>query len=397
MEKHYLPRLMMPGVDYDRPYYSRFHSILRNNRSILHIDLKQLYKKRCLGSSHGWLIMAEEESPSIFAVNPLNVSTRIHLPSILTFPDVLDFDGHGYLDLTPSFGPTRVSSRFLMNYYIKKVILSKDPTVGDCMAVAIFGARDKLAVCRVGDNEWDIITDYGGIVGYRDVVFDKEGQYFYAVNDGGTIVTGDPGRARLQLVYKPSSVSDDHAEWKYLALDSKGDNLMLISRHEKKHELTTSGSDEEMEECSDYDDCHDSEEEASCTHYKTSSDEDEEIIEELSDPSPTCTRKRFRVFRLDEEMRELEEIDSLKDEVLFVGDNESLCLSSAEFPGCKSDCVYFTDDRTEARDEPRSGARDIGVFNMKDGCVERFECVESEGSRGIWPPPIWVALTSSMI
>ncbi|KAL6506663.1 hypothetical protein OROHE_022495 [Orobanche hederae] len=160
---------------------------------------------------------------------------------------------------------------------------------------------------------------------------------------------------------------------------------MLISRH-----------DEETEECSDYDDCHDNEEEASCSHYKTSSDEDEEIIEEeFSEASPTCTSKRFRVFRLDDEMGELEEIDSLEDEVLFVGDNESLCLSSVEFPGCKSDCVYFTDDRIEAHDE--HGARDIGVFNLKDGCVERFECVESEGSRGIWPPPIWVAIASSMI
>ncbi|KAI3464772.1 hypothetical protein Pfo_021435 [Paulownia fortunei] len=363
MRDYHFPLLMMPCIGYGNPYYSRFYSILGNN--IHHKDLHELYKKRCLGSSHGWLIMAEDNSPSIFAVNPLENSTRIQLPSLLTLPDILDFNGDEYVYWTPFLGNVTVGSGLIKNTYLKKVFLSKDPTQEGCMAVAIFGELKRLAFCRVGDEEWKIIAQQDFIHGYQDVVFDQEGR-FYALNFHGKVVTGDLESPFWDLFYEP--LVPDYADKKYLVFDTKG-QLMLINRYIgwKNYD----GDDEEGE--------------SGC----------EEEIEESRYGFPYKT-SRFKIIRLDEETGKSEEVDSLKDEVLFLGNNQSLCLSSLLFLGCKADCVYFTDDSLDAHMEPRIGGHDIGVFDLKNGCIERIQCIQNE-DEGIWPPPIWVTHVSTII
>ncbi|KAK1272731.1 hypothetical protein QJS04_geneDACA009777 [Acorus gramineus] len=65
------------------------------------------------------------------------------------------------------------------------------------------------------------------------------------------------------------------------------------------------------------------------------------------------------------------QVKSIGDCALFLGVNHSLCLPVEGVSGVKRNCIYFTDDHQEAIFVDRHGVRDLGVFNIEDGSVER--------------------------
>lgn len=70
-----------------------------------------------------------------------------------------------------------------------------------------------------------------------------------------------------------------------------------------------------------------------------------------------------------------EEIESLRDQIIFVGRNRTLCLDSKLYHGCKGNCICFADDCVP--DAPRVAGRhvdlrDKGVYHMDDKRVEYF-------------------------
>uniref|UniRef100_A0A3B6S8M6 KIB1-4 beta-propeller domain-containing protein n=1 Tax=Triticum aestivum TaxID=4565 RepID=A0A3B6S8M6_WHEAT len=94
-----------------------------------------------------------------------------------------------------------------------------------------------------------------------------------------------------------------------------------------------------------------------------------------------------------------EETDDIGEAALFVGLNNSLCVSTREHAGLKAGRVYFTDDelehaawRTDERNRylyRRRGfqKRCIGVYDLKSG---RLKKVRSPVERpSFWPPAAW--------
>ena len=98
----------------------------------------------------------------------------------------------------------------------------------------------------------------------------------------------------------------------------------------------------------------------------------------------------FKVWMLDGERRQWVAAPDIGDLALFVGVNTSVCVSAKEHPGIRVGCVYYTDDelgkaslRLERDGYPshRSSTdgdcsyelRDLGVYVLKDGTVERVE------------------------
>ncbi|KAF8762685.1 hypothetical protein HU200_009214 [Digitaria exilis] len=64
--------------------------------------------------------------------------------------------------------------------------------------------------------------------------------------------------------------------------------------------------------------------------------------------------------------RKLVEINSLDDNVLFLGHNQSLCLRAEEYPHLKPNHIYFTDDCMSVSSKCIRGYRlIIGVFNIQ--------------------------------
>ena len=59
----------------------------------------------------------------------------------------------------------------------------------------------------------------------------------------------------------------------------------------------------------------------------------------------------LEVYKFDQRYLKWKEVKNRGDNVFFLGMNSSLSLSTQNFFGCKANCLYFTDDYTEAQSE----------------------------------------------
>lgn len=81
------------------------------------------------------------------------------------------------------------------------------------------------------------------------------------------------------------------------------------------------------------------------------------------------------------------EVNDIGDTALFVGVNNSLCVSTREHPELKAGCVYFTEDHPPGLayngDYKELGA---AVYSLKDNTVEK---IQGLGRLQSWPRPAW--------
>nr|GEZ11478.1 hybrid signal transduction histidine kinase M [Tanacetum cinerariifolium] len=57
------------------------------------------------------------------------------------------------------------------------------------------------------------------------------------------------------------------------------------------------------------------------------------------------------------------------------GENSSIAFCASDFPGCKGNCIYYTDDYSEWNYDGADGSHDLGVYNVeKGGSVEALPC-----------------------
>ena len=84
----------------------------------------------------------------------------------------------------------------------------------------------------------------------------------------------------------------------------------------------------------------------------------------------------------------LEKVESLKDQVVFLGGNQSMSLSSHDFSECISNSIYFLDDRWFEMDvDYLYGGHDFGFFNLDDEEIRQFYHYDLEKFD---PPPFWI-------
>ncbi|KAK9290817.1 hypothetical protein L1049_008995 [Liquidambar formosana] len=96
----------------------------------------------------------------------------------------------------------------------------------------------------------------------------------------------------------------------------------------------------------------------------------------------------FDVFKLDFKGRCWIKVESLGDQMLFVGTSSgfSLCQQLVRIQG---NCIYFTDDNFSVFGpmvDSAEACRDVGVFSLEDGSLKSFFPTDSHSS---WCPPIW--------
>ncbi|KAL5726596.1 hypothetical protein ACHQM5_009627 [Ranunculus cassubicifolius] len=77
----------------------------------------------------------------------------------------------------------------------------------------------------------------------------------------------------------------------------------------------------------------------------------------------------IQVYKFDR--RGWKKLETLGDNVVFVGRNTSFALKASEHPGCKPDCIYFTTDK------------EMGIFYMETGNSDYL-------FQGLSSPSVWI-------
>ncbi|KAL3639002.1 hypothetical protein CASFOL_016909 [Castilleja foliolosa] len=297
--------------------------------------------RRRAGSSFGWLILIDE-SPSIFLINPLT-RNRIALPPLTSFPNVTNFDfysiGREYTVRSPENDLYYCNLKEMRDYFIKKVILSHSPrSESDFYVLAILNRHENIAYCKNGDESWKIFDAARSYS--EDVIYFNDS--FYAVNKFGSIAICDLNDEISPTVKVINVRQQIDGDLQYL-VNAMGD-LLLVSRY--------------------------LEFEIDIEHYLE-----------------VCKTVKFRVFRFDWNAQIWVSIASLVDRVLFLGANSSFAMLASDYPGCKGNRIYFTDDYSGTYYESIGGDHDVGVYNLSDGTIESFPCYPRNSHWPIWITP----------
>jgi hypothetical protein len=289
-----------------------------------------LYKQRCCGSSHGWLATIDEKDV-ITWVNPFKNVAPIILPRI----DIFDSD--------PNY----------CEFNVHKVTLSADPISSpmDFVVAAIYTTRNCLAFIKAGQDFWTYIEDTHHF-GFIDVTFYKG--LVYAVTRWKKTVSfelcysSDPYGMDMKIPNVLLQRSDDetYSPLTYLVKSLEGELWMVrrfVSIENRRNKGTNS----------------------------------------------------LHVFKLElndkgDKLMGLLKLESLGDNVLFVGDNDPVSVSASYFSKyLQKDSVYYSDNYSD--DEPvpyPEGPFDLGIYNVKNGKFG-LHCPYKAYFKGK-APPIWV-------
>ncbi|KAM7461108.1 hypothetical protein LguiA_029229 [Lonicera macranthoides] len=354
------------------------------DKKVYEVDLPEAQGKLFKGSSFGWVVTVEDlDSNSLddmYLVNPLT-RTRIKLPPRSKFPDVKSYHAdkvgeeyvvftHDYFDAEgfrsdPLFGGfdsedydsdwsteefehklQTIDSHFVSKSLTWKVVLSSTPYDDNCTVVAIYGHSERLAYCKCNDKKWRPINvgEYG--IGVLDVIFHKG--KLHAINDVGDLLVFENIGVDSDIKATEEAVPMRATQTAYLT-ECFGGELIVVKRYFDFSRI---------------------------------------IIHDPKNPLPRTNG--FEVYKLDSINSSWVKVQNIGDDILFLGLNSSLRISSHDLLGQKGNCIYFTDytfsfDINKGQEEDS----DVGVFNLEDGTFRSmpgFEC----HPRFLWPPPLWV-------
>ncbi|XP_058077374.1 F-box protein At2g26160-like [Magnolia sinica] len=202
-------------------------------------------------------------------------------------------------------------------------ILSSAPTSDNCM-VLIVDANNLFGFCRRGDARWTVIKE----VPFDDVTWYKGRVYFIRRRYHRKIwkLLQNPNFGGWKgLTIKVVEIEKDYNGYQAYLVESCGELLMVLKLR-RRH-----GS-----------------------------------------------RKKFCVFKMDERGRFSIKVESLGDQMLFVGKRCSKSFSATKLSGFEENCIYYSDDHTGK----------FSVFHMKDGSIK--PCFPTWYFQHILRPFIWL-------
>ncbi|KAK2446587.1 hypothetical protein QL285_017372 [Trifolium repens] len=201
------------------------------------------------------------------------------------------------------------------NLHLIKVVLSSNPSLNDdFVAFAILNCSD-FVFCKKGYNSW-VLLNHASANNYRwiDAVY-KDGSFF-VTSINGIIAVCDIEGSRVFL-HENTSISS-----------------YLIN---------------------------------SC--YTVLAGEDMLLVKQLNDTDSTVTG--FKIFKMDLNMLEWEEVQTLGEYSLFIGKNSSLCFSAADFVGFRPNCIYFTTNLVRER---HFSFTIYNLYNLSNHLIKPFSC-----------------------
>lgn len=302
-------------------------------------------------ASKGWLINVgyDGKDITISLLHPLSGSqiTLPHLTSSLDYQDghVTDNDlSDPHLD------------------FVRKAVLSSSSS-STAILMIIYDDYFRLAFCNLGAHvrEWTAIETRPAP--FDDVIFFKG--YFYAIAWTGVIVECDvtgatPTLARI-LTYIPSGMLRCGVFVESVYLVESTAKLWIVSRLGVrllfKDEMTVI-------------------------------EEGVEFIKNEHGQDCIYGTYDFQVLEYDLSSDSWREVKHLGDRALFLGHSSSFSIQGDD--SIKSNCIYFTDDDTDAYPNlTGGGGRDMGIYNFEDKSVTpHFKGI----SLSPVTPPMWIAL-----
>lgn len=336
-----LPMLLIPSLAENNEFIRSLYSI--NQGEIYDLHLQAPYKKRCCGSSHGWLITLDGVAFEVNLINPFYFGSSkgiIHLPQFSPAIDMYKEIGEG----------------FSFEYVICKAILSSDPisSPNEFVVMVIYGEMRMLAFWKPGAEIWTYIT--WSLPQFFDVIYVKD--HFLAVNTLGQIYSCE--------------INDD-ANPTY-NLRSICDSLMGLLGNCCRRYIVELPDKTIMQVIRILKAC-------MCT---------------MNGPILTIGFFIYKMVVDDNGRNDWLSIETLEDGALFLGDNYSLYVSASQFPGCRSNSIYFTDDYHDSdamllNPYQLAGPFDIGVFLLDEKRIDRYYIPMAEEYH--FPPPIWILPT----
>ncbi|GJN32020.1 hypothetical protein PR202_gb20489 [Eleusine coracana subsp. coracana] len=156
-----------------------------------------------VGSSHGWLATANERSELIL-VNPIN-GDQIALPLPFTIKNVrgrYNADGvlEGYdlldLDLATRECNTQAEPDYLTLeegrfYFYVRVVMSADPSSGNCIVMILHMPYATVSYARVGDENWTWIDVDQRCCQYNGFFYNDSDRLFRGIRQTGELHTID--------------------------------------------------------------------------------------------------------------------------------------------------------------------------------------------------------------
>lgn len=317
------------------PLYKKFYQL----------ELPELAEGKLFkGSSHGWVVTLGD-SPSLCLSNPLT-RAQLKLPPRSSFPDVVKYRSdkiNNEYALRYAYDRNAfytLDGRHVRNFLTKKIVLSESD---DYLAVAIYGEFGRLAYCRKGYKKW--VHLHGDQCPYEEVKFFRG--LLYALNCSRKLLICEVGacpKVTKIIDLSRTTLGDNMA---YLVENSGA--LLMVERYRRRCQTTRK--------------------------HKTNS---------------------FRIFKLDDVAHgfpSLIEVKDLGGDALFLGLNLSSSISCGDFPDCRGNCIYFTDDSDDiiGQEGIQGVDFDMGIYDLNDGNIETLSVpgYKCEG-KNFWPPPIWV-------
>uniref|UniRef100_A0ACD5TSB1 Uncharacterized protein n=1 Tax=Avena sativa TaxID=4498 RepID=A0ACD5TSB1_AVESA len=307
-------------------------------------------ERNIVGSSHGWLVTADARS-ELHLLNPAT-GEQVALPSVATIEKVSPvFDSAGNLeryDLS-LYGeePQPYAVDELRGVLYLKVVLSCDPSLGDCTVVVIHNPSRDLSFARIGDEKWHWISSPPREPPrYSDCTFGDDGA-LYAMNLLGGIhrYAIEGSRTTRNMIFKDTSPFIAHNV--YIAKTSYGDVLQIWRIKD-----STSGEQGEIHTA------------------------------------------RVDIFKADFDSQKIVPVRTLGDDALFIGHNCTYCLSTKDYPRLLPNHVYFTDDDEYWLMDGHEICRDVGIINLED---QSANDVVSPQPWLNWPTPVWIVSSFNKI
>ncbi|XP_006663579.1 uncharacterized protein LOC121055810 [Oryza brachyantha] len=351
------PCLFYTSASDDDERVACLYSLAENKVYKLTLPDPPIRRRHLIGSSHGWLVTADERS-ELHMVNPIT-GEQVALPSVATMEHVkpitddagvvLEYELSEYWGDMVHEDPTIHSPDGLRDHLYFKAFVFLEPSMGGYIVVLIHNPFHQLSFAREGDCKWTWLPP--GETCYEECIY-MDGLLYALTASGGIDVfdlsTGSSAITRKVFV---GSMKCYIHENMYIVQAPWGDVLQVW----REQEIAAGDNEEDAPEW--------------------------DISKIL------IHTKNIHVYRIDMATKELVEINGLQDHVLFLGNNKSQCLSSEEYPHLKANHVYFTDDEEDIALSVRDLPRDIGVFNLENN--SREEIAPPQLWSG-WPSPIWI-------
>ncbi|CAO2203779.1 unnamed protein product [Urochloa humidicola] len=341
--------------------------------------------RHVIGSSHGWLVTADEQS-NLLLLNPIT-GTQIALPpaesiegvrSSFTADGVLSGYRIGFLDLeSKSVLPNHkfFDSKETRLYLYDKVVLSSDPSSGNCTVLLKHKPWEHLSFVRIGEARWTWINTMECCHYYDDIFYNDDDTLFYAIRDSGEIHTIDLSCQSPVVKVALNVLPDITGYSRYILRAPWGDLLQVVREYgpgpwdiQADDEYQLNNEEQVLEE--------------------VISDEDlgVDIEDPVDDFEVYIPVDRVTVHIVNLAEQKLIEIKNLRDHTIFIGFNRSFMLHALDFPSIKPNCVYVTDDnKIYIHAHPFNGRR-FGYLNLKDA---NFTELSFSDALLHWPPPVW--------